>query len=79
MSSNTFYRTILTVEVLSEEPVSDALSLADLAREGEDGSFSLVVTSQETTGVSSAEMATLLLAQGSDPELFLLDEDGRDL
>ena len=79
MSSNTFYRTILTVEVLSEEPVSDALSLADIAREGEDGSFSLDVTSQETTGVSSAEMATLLLAQGSDPEFFLLDEDGSDL
>jgi len=76
MSSNNFYRTVLTVEVLSEEPIDDGLSLADIAREGAEGSFSLVVTTQATEAVSGVTMAQLLAAQGSDPGFFMLDDAG---
>lgn len=69
-----YYRTVIEVEVLSEEPV-DFDTLADVAHEIVEGDCSgqwhTKVDNQEVDG---PEMAKLLIAQGSDPGFFNLDD-----
>ena len=71
-----FYRTVVTIEVLSDRPLVDKdgynYSLAEIAHEIEHGDFSGKHELFEEV-VSKEQMAELLLDQGSDPE-FLLGE-----
>jgi hypothetical protein len=79
MSERKFYRTVITVEVLSEEPYNpDSLSqMAEDCFGGGDCSGKWSITAQQT--VDGPQMAQMLKAQGSDPEFFQLAEDGKDL
>lgn len=75
-----FYRTILTVEVLSDRPLTDQhgynLSLEDIASEGAYGDFSLVWKVNQMI-VGRKELADLLIEQGSEPGFLLGDcEEG---
>lgn len=75
-----FYRTILTVEVLSDRPLTDQhgynLSLEDIAFEGAYGDFSLVWKVNQMI-VGRKELADLLIEQGSEPGFLLGDcEEG---
>ena len=72
-----FYKTTFTVEVLSELPLGD-LGLEDIQYEITEGHCSGVTTTSEVKELSGPEMAKELLAQGSDPEFFDLDADGKD-
>ena len=67
------------MEVLSEEPISDCVSLEELSREIESGDFSGQLETVSSEEVSGKKMAKLLLKQGSDTEFFMLDEDGNDI
>ncbi len=78
MSSRKFYKTTYVVEVLSEEPIPDALDLKDVMVEAETGSYSADVKSQETVEVDGPEMAKLLTGQRSEPAFFGLSADGED-
>jgi hypothetical protein len=69
-------RTIICFEVLSENPLPPDLTLGEIYEETISGSFSGRELSRETTEPSPAEMAKLLIEQGSDPEFFDLDEHG---
>jgi hypothetical protein len=74
-----FYRTVIQVEVLSEEPVDfDSLhGLGDAITTGDcSGQLTALVQNEEVDGPT---MACLLQAQGSDPAFFMLTEDGSDL
>jgi len=74
MSKRKFYRTVFQYEVLSEEPLPDCMTLEQISYETMEGHCSgmfLETTKQEVTARS---MVTLLLAQGSDPEFFGLQE-----
>lgn len=78
MSNRKFYRTVISVEVLSEEPYSPE-SLESIAHDIIEGDCSgrwNVVSSKEVDG---AEMAQLLYEQASEPAFFQLDDDGNDL
>lgn len=75
-----FYRSVIQIEVLSEEPLPDPMSLADIQYEITEGHCSgqltRVVDNEVKTG---PEMAQLLLNQASGPEFFMLDKDGNDI
>ena len=77
MTNRTFYRTVISVEVLSEEPV-DFIDLAHvheaITNDCCSGSWEVVSAGE----VDGATMAKLLIAQGSDPAFFELTDDGED-
>lgn len=74
------YKTIVQVEILSEEPIDSQLSLSQIAEEGDTGSFSIMIkdvrVNQEIKGIRAARE---MRKQGSDPEFFDMDEKGNDI
>lgn len=73
------YRTTFSIDVLSEEPLGDCLSLSQveyLITEGECVGAALV--SKQTT-LTNKEMAAALIAAGSTPDFFMLDEAGNKI
>lgn len=70
------FKTVFKIEVLSEEQLADGIDLEQIAYQITDGPCSGLVTIESCDEVSTVEMAQLLLAQGSDPGFFMLDEDG---
>ena len=78
-STRKFYRTLVTVEVLSEDKIPYPTSLEDVVREIMDGDYSGRVLSAFYGVKSGPEIAKLLKSQGSSPEFFRLDDKGNDL
>lgn len=79
MSERKFYRTVIEVEVLSEEPfMFDTLEQVHYSiTEGHcSGTVTPRITNEEIDGPA---MARLLLAQRSDPEFFDLTDEGEDV
>lgn len=76
-SKRKFYRTVFTVEVLSEEE-PEAVDLDVLHEQITDGPWSGVVEKGATETVGGKAMAKLLIEQGSDPGFFNLTDDGED-
>ena len=79
MTERNFYRTVIHVEVLSEEPYVFSGNLVDVANDIVTGNCSGVVRTIQEERCNGARMVQLLLAQGSEPEYFQLDENGNDL
>ena len=73
-----YHRTVLRVEVLSQEPLGD-MSLERIAEEITTGDYSGRVSTVYAIEVSGPTMASLLTEQGSDPEFFGLDEHGQEV
>jgi len=74
-----FYRTVIELEVLSEEPLNDA-TMGDIDYGINEGGYSgRYVTKIQDQEVDGKTMAELLLEQGSDTEFFNLDENGKDI
>lgn len=73
-----FHRTVITVEILSEEPVNTD-NLQHVYEEITNGEWSGKVETTLQEEVDGATMAKLLQEQGSDPEFFCLDENGDSL
>ena len=79
MTNRNFYRTVIILEVLSEEPVGNA-SMSTIAHNVSEGDWSgFYRTNIQDKELNGKETATSLINQGSDPEFFMLDEDGNDL
>lgn len=74
-----FYKTIFTVEVLSEDEPADGLNLKDIDYEITEGHMSGVVKDPIVIELTAKEAAQALLEQASDPEFFLLTAEGEDL
>lgn len=75
----TFYKTIIQIEVLSEDKPVDDLDLRQISYEIYDGDCvgaSSLISKQELTG---KECANELYDLGSEPEFFNLDDDGNSL
>jgi hypothetical protein len=73
-----FYRTVIEVEVLSEE-LDDFNTLEDVHYAITQGHCSGEWDVKSQGEVTPKRMAKLLLAQGSDPEFFGLDEKGKSI
>jgi len=74
-----FFKTVVQVEVLSEEQPVDDLDLAQIAHEIYEGDCvgsSSIVSVKELTG---KECADALYEVGCEPEFFNLDDDGVSL
>lgn len=78
MSKRKFYKTVFEIEVLSEEPLSDELSLEDVAYEITEGGCSGVVNRKGHKVLNGKQAAKALIAQASDPGHFRLTDDGED-
>lgn len=78
MSTRKFHRTIITIEVLSEEPYNPE-DLNDVAHDITTGDCSgnWSITKQEV--VDGETMAKLLIQQRSEPGFFQLDDEGNDI
>jgi len=75
-----FYRTVVSIEILSEdEPYGDGRTLEDIGYAITEGHCSGKITTASEAEVTAPEMAKLLVAQGSDPEFFQLDENGNEV
>lgn len=70
-----FYRTLIQVEVLTEDPYSpeDLSNVAEDITTGDASGTFRITKSEEVDGPT---MAKLLIAQGSDPGFFSLTDDG---
>jgi hypothetical protein len=76
MSARKFYKTIIQVEVLSEEPFEwDTLGDVDYAIREDCSGVVREISSEVLTGKQAADA---LLAQGSDPGFFMLTPNGND-
>lgn len=74
-----FYKTIIRVEILSEDQPVDDLDLKQIAHEIYDGDCvgtSSLISKNELTG---KECADELCELGSEPEFFGLDDNGNSL
>ena len=78
MSKRLFYKRIIKVTVLSEEPIQD-MTLGELSYECMEGDLSGSLEIKETVVLNGKEAADALKEQGSSPEFFRIDEDGNDL
>jgi hypothetical protein len=76
----TLYRSVISFEVISEEPIPDGMTLGDIQDECDEGSYSgaheYKVQNQPVIGKRAVK---LVVAQGSDPEFFQMDSNGNDL
>jgi hypothetical protein len=70
MEKRTFYKTIVTVEILHEEPLSAGLSLEDIDYLITEGHCSGEVSVSLAKELTEDEMKASLISQGSDPEFF---------
>jgi hypothetical protein len=77
--SREFYRTVIHVEVLSEEPYVFNGNLYSLAEDLDTGDCSGIARTIQEEKCNGPRMAQLLVAQGSDPEFFRIDDEGNDL
>ena len=78
MTGRKFYKTIFTVEVVSEEPLADGMYLEDVAYEITLGGCSGIVRQSDPIELDGMGAAQSLIHQHSDPRFFNLDEDGND-
>ena len=78
MTDRKFHKTIIQVEVLSEEPFGYN-ELSDVHHQITNGDCSGTYTTLSTEELDGRQAADALKAQDSDPEFFQIDEDGNDL
>ncbi len=78
-SDKKFYKTVFSVEVLSEYRSVEASSLTTIAREIDQGDWSGHVEVVEVKELTGKEAADALQEQGSDPGFFMLNEDGSEV
>lgn len=74
------YKSVIVIEVLSEEPIESSQSLSDIVSEGDTGSYSIMsydkINNKEIKGIKAVREMKL---HGSDVEFFGMDERGNDI
>lgn len=78
MTIRKFYKTNITLEVMSEEPVdvSGLYELEEVVSRTITGDYSGRVLNCTEEVLDGAQAARALIEQGSDPEFFQIDKDG---
>ena len=79
MTERKFYRTTITVTVLSEEPIPSELNLQELAYEMDEGEYVGFYPTTNIEELDGKQMAEALVKAGSEPEFFQLNDNGDDL
>jgi hypothetical protein len=80
MAKKVLYKTVIEIEVLSEQPIPEDMSLNDIEHECTEGSFSGVhdykIRNEKVEGI---EAVKLVQKQGSSVDFFCMDRNGNDL
>lgn len=69
------YRTTITLVVLSEDPISDAMEAETILVECDRGDYVLASDDRERVLLGKEEMAEALIAAGSEPGFFQIGEE----
>jgi hypothetical protein len=77
MTKREFHKTVIQVEVLSEEPVGET-SLEPVHQQITEGDWSGTVSTVSTETLDGKQAAEALLNQGSDPSFFRITKNGQD-
>jgi hypothetical protein len=83
MTNRKFFKTTFTVDVLSEEPIPDWMTLQQVLDEADCGGYVAGVSTSEADtrvekGLNGKEAADALHGLGSQPGFFQLDDEGND-
>lgn len=78
MTDRKFYKKVIPIEVLSEEPIPDGMEISDIALEAINGDYSMRVLPSTDTVLNGKEAADALFEQTSDPSFFQLTPEGND-
>jgi hypothetical protein len=78
MTNRKFYKTTITLEILSENPIADDMELEDIVNETIFGDMSGMHDITLVEVLNGKQMAEALINQDSDPMFFMLTEDGDD-
>ncbi len=79
MTNRKFYKTVVQVVVLSEEPLPEETDIDDLHYRITEGCCSGIVSRVSHEELNGKQAADALAEQFSDPSFFQLTEDGCDL
>ena len=79
MTDRKFYKTLITVEVLSEDPIPVGMTLEQIAHEAIHGDYSMNIIGNDEVELNGKQAADHLYDQGSDPVFFRIDGDGNDV
>ena len=79
MTDRKFHKTIISIEVLSEERIPEGMELDAIVQEAREGDFSMRPLQHEETEINGEQAAAALLEQGSSPDFFSLTPDGEDV
>lgn len=80
MSERNFYRTVIEIEILSQDPIPEKVSLEELASECEEfGAWSGKIQRCTLETVDGKKMANLLSSQDENPAFFGLTKTGEDM
>ena len=79
MTKRKFFKTVFTLEILSEKPIPSDISLGELNYGITEGECSGELNQTEVKELNGKEIATALIAQGSDPEFFQINDSGEDV
>lgn len=71
-----FYRSVLHVEVLTQDTLLNGLPLETIGREMDQGAFVGNTELVSVQRLTRAQMAAALVSVGSDPGFFMLEEEG---
>jgi len=72
--TSAYYRTTITLVVLSGDPLPHAADPADVIRECDSGDYVLASTAYAQEQIGEPEMALALTSAGSDPGFFRIGE-----
>lgn len=77
MTTKKFYKSVITFEILSEEPIPDDMKLMDIIHETIIGKYcGNMIAEDMSKEINSKEAAIRLSLSGSDTEFFKLDKAG---
>ena len=79
MTDRTFFKTVISIEVLSEDQIPEGMELENIVHECIDGGWSLRTLKYIEKSLNGKQAARALLNQGSDPSFFQLTNDGKDV
>lgn len=79
MTTRKFYKTIIKIEILSEERIPDDMTLEEIGRETIEGGYSGRTLETKESELNGKQAATALIKQSSSPEFFRIDEKGNDI
>jgi hypothetical protein len=79
MTNRKFHKRVVTLEILSEEPIPEGMDIANIIFEAQEGDYSMRECDEKDTILDGKQAAKALLQQNSDPSFFQLTPNGDDL